>query len=483
MVRKANLIKMGASTSSRKNLQNSSETSTDKDKKDSNMIDEKPNDKATEPITDDVSDVEFVSNHNREKPNKTPNEHQRADEDAASANKHAKNDVNSQPTGDQVEIIGAVDEFETYSNQPADSGNKNVFQKSSQNINSKNCGSQKQGSLLSDVENLEGEESLEAIESARSAEQSKADVNILLIGLVGSGKTTLKKHMQLSLGKGYSIDDRKEYRRLIRRYILQQSLELVLENWSYLNSLESDDRKPFTQFMQYCINKEIKIRPYIPLCNHTQEALKTLWSEKRFQEMYHNNPVWRDTSLDLFCARCTEIGNDGYLPTDTDIIRYYGCLEKHKTLYVEINKPKTLTVEVSEFRQPKSQQLKSCNAAMFFVDISQIDTDHHKCSLKAALKSFNSVINQKELENKTVFLFFTKQDVLAAKLNQIDLKSIFPGLKKDASCDKVCEQVLKMFQERCDERHIHHFFMNALDFGKSQEVLQEVFKFVHSNLK
>ena len=386
----------------------------------------------------------------------------------------------TETTLDKVEIIGPLEDFHEKASQNELNTNVGMFQKSNQNFNSKNFNMQHKGSESSEVENIENPENLEVIETPRKSDFVKSDVNVLLIGLVGSGKSTLKKHMQLSLGKGYSIEDRKEYRRLIRRYILQQSLELVLENWSYLNSLESDDRKPFTQFMQYCINKEIKIRPYIPLCNHTQDALKSLWAEKRFQDMYESNPVWRHTSLDLFCARCSEIGNDGYLPTDTDIIRYFGCLEKHKTLYLELTKPKVSTIEISEFRQPKLAQLKTCNVAMFFVDICQIDTEHHKCSLKAALKSFNSVINQQELENKPVFILFTKRDVLEDKLKHMDIRSAFPELKKSVNCDEVCEHILNMFQERCEDRKIHHYFVNAFDFGSCHQILNEIFEIAHS---
>ena len=198
-----------------------------------------------------------------------------------------------------------------------------------------------------------------------------------------------------------------------------------------------------------------------------------------FQQMYKNNPVWRDTSLDLFCSRVAEIGNDGYLPTDADIMRYFGCLEKHKTLNIKILKPKPINLEVSEFRQPKAAQLKRCNVVIFCVDLSQLDTDHHKCSLKASLMMFNSLISQQDLEDKPVFLFFVKVDILSEKLQSLNVRSIFPKFDQQINVENVTQHILSMFKERFDGKNIKCYVLNALDIANTRKILEETIQIIH----
>ena len=113
------------------------------------------------------------------------------------------------------------------------------------------------------------------------------------------------------------------------------------------------------------------------------------------------------------------------------------------------------------------------------MDLSQLDTDHHKCSLKASLMMFNSLINQQDLEDKPVFLFFVKHDILSEKLSKMNIRSIFPKFDKAVNLENVTQYIVSMFRDRFDGKDIQCYVLNALDFASTRKVLEETFQIIY----
>ena len=116
------------------------------------------------------------------------------------------NDEDCGPMYSNVEVIGSLDEYENQRDNgllgPKSGNDNHVFSKCSANdwSGKRPVKIQKSGN-----ENIEGGDldlqGLEMVDTTKSRDaEPKPDISILLVGLIGSGKSTLKKHIQLCLG-------------------------------------------------------------------------------------------------------------------------------------------------------------------------------------------------------------------------------------------------------------------------------------------
>jgi len=153
-----------------------------------------------------------------------------------------------------------------------------------------------------------------------SDQRSDQQVNkLLLLGAGESGKSTLFKQMITIYGKGFSLEDRREYIQVVYSNILL-SVKTLCDQTDKLAQRGIQG----TRVSQ----KNLAAKKYIEdLKDETVDSkaaahMAAIWADPGIQRTYENRAMYQlNDSTNYFLNKIAEIGASDYIPSEQDVLR------------------------------------------------------------------------------------------------------------------------------------------------------------------
>jgi len=305
---------------------------------------------------------------------------------------------------------------------------------------------------------------------------------LLLLGAGESGKSTLFKQMITIYGKGFSIEDRKEYIHVVFSNILlnvktlcDQSDKLAqrgvqgtrVSNKNALSKKFIDDLKDET------------------IDSKTAGHMVALWSDPGIQKTYEHRAMYQlNDSTRYFLEKIQEIGAKDYLPTEQDVlrsrVRTTGIVESN--FVIDGNHFKMMDVGGQRNERKKWLHCFSGVTAILFVAaLSEYDQvlfeDEETNRMVEALNLFDEICNYKMFKKTSMILFLNKRDLFAEKIQKVPLtKGCFPDYSGQNTYDAASQFILEQFEgrNRDAEKRIYPHLTCATDKDNIKVVFNAV---------
>jgi len=273
---------------------------------------------------------------------------------------------------------------------------------------------------------------------------------LLLLGAGESGKSTLFKQMVNIYGTGFPESER------IKTY-----LPIIHSNC--ITSIQS--------LAHYCIESGITVAcgqeiSTIMKYRHDQAItpeiatfIKTCWEDQGIQLAFENRAQFQlKDSAQFFLEKIEEIGEDGYIPNEQDVLRSRvkttGIVEND--FDIEGNKFKIFDVGGQRSERRKWIHCFENVTALLFVGVlSEYDQvlyeDNSTNRMEETLNLFENMVNSRWFSDMSCILFLNKMDLFEEKIKRVPLTScpIFEGFDDSINTfDMGCQAIQEQFESR-----------------------------------
>jgi len=279
------------------------------------------------------------------------------------------------------------------------------------------CGTKNSAEALRE----EKQKSKELEKSLVADQRQDQQVNkLLLLGAGESGKSTLFKQMITIYGKGFSIDDRKEYIHVVFSNILLNVKTLCDQSDKLAQrGIQGTRVSNKNAASKKCID-DLKDET---IDSKTAGHMAALWSDPGIQKTYEHRAMYQlNDSTRYFLEKIQEIGAKDYLPTEQDVlrsrVRTTGIVESN--FAIDGNHFKMMDVGGQRNERKKWLHCFSGVTAILFVAaLSEYDQvlfeDEETNRMVEALNLFDEICNYKMFKKTSMILFLNKRDLFAEK--------------------------------------------------------------------
>nr|AGJ70284.1 G protein subunit alpha s2 [Terebratalia transversa] len=294
---------------------------------------------------------------------------------------------------------------------------------------------------------------------------------ILLLGTGESGKSTIKKQMQIIHKSGFTTEERLSHVEHIRRNIRESIITMVCSMNTLNIELENVENEESKQYMME-----------VPNFYNTEEFYahtRRLWNDKGIQECYNRSSEYQLIDCaKYFLDKMDEVQKHDYIPDDQDILRCRTITTQIQQIDFTIRE-KNQNACFSAYdvggqrgeRRKWIQVFDRSTAILFLVDIGSFDTtlreEPTKNRLLESLKIFDQVWNNRYLRNVSIILFLNKIDVLTEKVKR--------GKKLQDYINLILEELQDEIETGCDENYqarlseYQELFKNYANFDYKQQ--------------
>ncbi|KAG6826665.1 hypothetical protein H0H92_014938, partial [Tricholoma furcatifolium] len=314
----------------------------------------------------------------------------------------------------------------------------------------------------------------------------KRECRVLLLGLAGSGKSTIVKHMKLHQG-GYTPAELLEHRPTIYRNLIHSAQALL----QYMRDTDLN--------LEYLPNRALVdgILNYRwesdncedDLDSDVATAIYRVWTDPVIPRIMdeHSGKFHLMDSAPYFFAQALRIGTPGYQPNDTDILhahqKSHGIVETCivDKSYVTVRPMSAVatmsTVDSTSAAEPTSTVEPMANveplciriidvsgqknnvrkwihcfegvtSVLFCTALSDYDQVLEKTvqnRMSESLTLFEAIINSRWFIRTSIILFLNKIDIFKSKLAKVPLERHFPGYTGGADINKAAKYILWEF--------------------------------------
>eukprot|EP01006_Ploeotia_vitrea_P054166 TRINITY_DN67856_c2_g1_i7.p2 TRINITY_DN67856_c2_g1~~TRINITY_DN67856_c2_g1_i7.p2 ORF type:complete len:359 (-),score=178.46 TRINITY_DN67856_c2_g1_i7:1606-2682(-) len=266
---------------------------------------------------------------------------------------------------------------------------------------------------------------IEAMLDESSADESSA-VKILLLGAGECGKSTILKQMKILHGNGFSLAEKKSFRSLIRKNVMDSIRSLctaALEFRLQFDSAENEDRaiRIAQSDLKYAEAEHLR-------------DIQLLWRDQAIQNaLSRANEFHLLDSADFFLSQAERVLAAEYVPTEADILRSRlrttGIIKQEFT----INNAQFTMYDVGGQRGERKKWIHcfdAVTAILFIASLSEYDQvlaeDHTRNRMVESLHLFEGIVNLPWFKNTSTLLFLNKKDLFERKVERIDIGNYFP---------------------------------------------------------
>jgi len=291
------------------------------------------------------------------------------------------------------------------------------------------CGSKKE-----DPDALQKKKVSQEVQKAIAKEhQDEQQVNkLLLLGAGESGKSTLFKQMINIYGKGFPEEERREYIQIIYSNVIG-AMKTLCEQTDELASKIS----PSTQVhASLAASKQyvLEMKETTEIDSKVAAHLAALWADKGIQTVYSYRSMYQLTdSAAYFLDKIREIGQDGYIPSEQDVlrsrVRTTGIVEME--FIIDGNKFKMFDVGGQRNERKKwIHCFSEVTALLFVAALSEYDQmlyeEEDTNRMEEALNLFDEICNSRWFKKTSMILMLNKRDLFQEKIKKVSLKKTFP---------------------------------------------------------
>jgi guanine nucleotide-binding protein G(i) subunit alpha len=247
----------------------------------------------------------------------------------------------------------------------------------------------------------------------------------LFLGAGESGKSTVVKQMKIIHSGGFKSQEIAEYRRDVFRNV-SEGMQQILHSMTLIPvRFHRNIAKRSERHAQYILNNDLDWSAMDQLPPEFVVAIKFLWLESglklTFDKFMHFSYVI--DSAAYFCDEIDRIGQAGYVPNATDILK-----ARSKTTgiteYDFFSGPhhfKMLDVAGQRSERKKwIHSFENVTTLIFCVALSEYDQflveDESQNRLMESFRLFEDIVNSRWFFHTSIVLFLNKKDVFRKKL-------------------------------------------------------------------
>jgi len=291
--------------------------------------------------------------------------------------------------------------------------------------------------------------SRELEKSMNNDHQREQQVNkLLLLGAGESGKSTLFKQMISIYGKGFSDEERREYIPIIFTNIVGAIKTLCEQSDELRHKVPGTSVNPaLYPSKQYMLEmKETEI-----IDSRIAAHMAALWRDPGIQVTYEHRSMYQLTdSTAYFLDKIMEVGADGYLPSEQDVlrsrVRTTGIVENE--FIIDGNQFKMFDVGGQRNERKKwIHCFSDVTAVLFVAALSAYDLvlyeDEDTNRMEEALNLFEEICNSRWFKKTSMILMLNKRDLFAEKIVKVPLTVTFKEYKGDPHNYDQCVEFIK----------------------------------------
>ena len=128
-----------------------------------------------------------------------------------------------------------------------------------------------------------------------------------------------------------------------------------------------------------------------------------------------------------------------------------------------------------------NSRIKNADIAVYIVNLADFDEFLYESKeenrMKEALETFETTLSFDMFQNKNVYVFFNKKDLLKKKiLAGGSIKNVFQDYKEDHDVDKIEKFIIEQFLNlwKWDPSYLHSFSGQIWDDGDVKKVFEQV---------
>ncbi|KAK5170483.1 uncharacterized protein LTR77_005071 [Saxophila tyrrhenica] len=309
------------------------------------------------------------------------------------------------------------------------------------------------------------------------------EVKLLLLGAGESGKSTVLKQMRLIHTKGFSIQERKQWKVTIFQNLLH-AFQVV---FGAMEEQEVDFAESGNIRFAEVVAADPEIGPEEPMPLDCLNAFKSLWQDGGIQlAIRKGNEYALHDNLTYFFNDIDRLFQKDYLPTDQDILR---ARLRTTGISETIFETGPLTYRMFDVGGQRSERKKwihvfdNVQVVLFLAAISGYDhvlvEDRNGNQMHEALMLFESIANSKYFEKSALILFLNKMDLFREKLlsGSSPIAAHFPDYTADPrDVDAGAEFFSRKFKNlvRDPGKEVYVNFTNATDTNLLDKTMKSV---------
>jgi len=338
------------------------------------------------------------------------------------------------------------------------------------------CSSSTEGSKNNNDINLQ-------IEKDRKKKHN--EVKLLLLGAGESGKSTISKQMKIIHQSGYSNEERKEFKPIITRNILD-NMRILLDGMSRLGiNIDPSNADAAAMIKDLTsLNASISTDCWGDLNEKQGKKIKALWADPSVKQAMKraNEFSTLPDSAPYFFDNIDRMTSPVYIPIDQDILHTRVMTRGVHETNFEVGKIKFRMVDVGGQRSERKKWL-SCfddvTAVVFCVALSEYDLvlyeDNSTNRMLESLRVFSDVCNS-WFVNTPIILFLNKSDLFREKIKTVDLGETFPEYKGGKDFDKASCYIKERFLQinKNENKSIYSHITCATDTNNIRVVFEAV---------
>ncbi|GAM22995.1 hypothetical protein SAMD00019534_061700 [Acytostelium subglobosum LB1] len=311
------------------------------------------------------------------------------------------------------------------------------------------------------------------------------EVKLLLLGAGESGKSTIAKQMKIIHQSGYSDDERKEFKPIIYRNILD-NMRILLDGMSRIGmNVDQANAEAATMVKDLTsLNSVASTDNWNEMGEDRGKQIKGLWADPSIKQAMKRVSEFSTLpdSAPYFFDNIDRMISQVYLPTDQDILHTRVMTRGVHEINFEVGKIKFRMVDVGGQRSERKKWL-SCfddvTAVVFCVALSEYDQllyeDNTTNRMLESMRVFNDVCNT-WFNNTPIILFLNKSDLFREKIKSADLAETFPEYKGGKDFERGANYIKERFMQinKNENKSIYSHITCATDTDNIRVVFQAV---------
>eukprot|EP01132_Coremiostelium_polycephalum_P004501 gene4501-5614_t len=322
-----------------------------------------------------------------------------------------------------------------------------------------------------------------SIEKERKKKQN--EVKLLLLGAGESGKSTIAKQMKIIHLSGYTDAERKEFKTIINRNILD-NMRILLDGMGRLGMTIDPSNSDAANMVKdlTSLHASITADSWSDLSEEQGKKIKALWTDpgvKQAMKRASELSTLPD-SAPYFFENIDRMTAPSYVPSDQDILHTRVMTRGVHETNFEVGKIKFRMVDVGGQRSERKKWL-SCfddvTAVVFCVALSEYDLllyeDNSTNRMLESLRVFSDVCNS-WFVNTPIILFLNKSDLFREKIKTIDLSDTFPEYKGGRDFERGSNYIKERFWQinKNENKSIYSHITCATDTNNIRVVFEAV---------
>ncbi|KAJ3180956.1 guanine nucleotide-binding protein subunit alpha [Geranomyces variabilis] len=309
----------------------------------------------------------------------------------------------------------------------------------------------------------------------------KKEIKMLLLGPGESGKSTIFKQMKLIHSSGFDENDRRNFRIVIIRNVIQSMLAIIAAMDRYQIPLSDPTNERHRDTLKAT---NVEQAPE-SLSAEVTAAVKALWKDAGVRACYARRSEYDlQDSCSYFFDDVGRIAAPNYTPTDQDILRARVRTTGITSSTFAVG---DLTYHMYDVGGQRSERRKwlhcfeNVTAVVFMVALSEYDQvlaeDSTVNRMQEAIKLFDSICNSRWFVRTSIILFLNKIDLFEQKLTKVPLQSYFPEYTGGSSFKAGCEFMTRRFRalRRASNKPVYVHLTCATDTEQIKFVMDAVY--------